>query len=416
MVIDKKLLEIDEALNHNDIKKAEVAIARLLRGNHSAQERAALHLRRARARLQGAKPDDALEDLQTGLALHPSLENAPDVKILRGDIHFARFELAPMGFADRSDTDNALQYYTEVAEGHPQMSWVDYQIGRIYLSQNEVEKADASFQRALTVVANPSDVHALTYERLGFIHFFEYRQPQTALEMFQQAVDHYPKNSDLGWLVQLYIRMSSAYLELGEHQKALEAARRALRQIQDGTSHRAALSEAHMAIADVLALMPDSEEEAIEHYIRFLQTSKRPPGIDVTWSQVNQNIGELSFRIGRYQQAINAYEKALEYNPYHPWEVNIRYQIARCHYRLRAYERAAEAIEKMEALAEEESIPITDWRVHNLLGNSYFALEEYAKAVEAYRKSIKLAPSNTESVEKMHIYLRFAEELTQSAP
>ena len=65
--------EIDHALLSNDIKRAEVAIARFLRRKNSTQERAELLFRRAQTRLLSARPDDALEDLETGLALQPDL-------------------------------------------------------------------------------------------------------------------------------------------------------------------------------------------------------------------------------------------------------------------------------------------------------------------------------------------------------
>jgi tetratricopeptide (TPR) repeat protein len=200
---------------------------------------------------------------------------------------------------------------------------------------------------------------------------------------------------------------------MGQHEEALNAAHKALRDIQSGSTSgvRAIFPEAHMAVGDVLAAMPGGEAEAIKHYLRFLQSSRRPPGIDVTWSQVHETIGQLSFRLERYQEAIDAYEKALEYNPYHPWEVSLRYQIARCYYRLRAYERSVEALQRMLASAEKERAPITDWYVYNLLGNAYFALEQYAKAAEAYHHAINLAPPGATEVERAEIYLRFSEEL-----
>ncbi len=418
-MIDPQILEdIDEALARKEIKRAEVVLARLLRSkNYTNQERAALLVRRARARLEGARPDDALEDLQTAFALDDSQEKDIRTRILRGDIYFARFELAPFGFADRADTDMARACYEEVlasAPDHLHISWVYYQLGRILLSENNVEQAVRHFQKAIEVPAYPPNIHAFSYERLGFIALFEHRQAEKALEYFNRAIETYPAADDPGWLIQLYLRISRAYLELGRHQEALDTARRALRGIQDGSTNRSVLPEAHFALGEVLSAMQGNEAEAIEHYLRFLQSSKRPPGIDVTWSQVHETIGNLSFRLERYQQAITAYEKALEFNPYHPWEVNLRYQIARCYYRMRDYERAADAIEKMKKTAEGENAPMTDWRVYNLLGNAYFALEKYRSAAEAYRRAIELAPSSAAGLEKAHIYLRFSEELMRS--
>jgi tetratricopeptide (TPR) repeat protein len=418
-MIDQQILDdIDEALARKEIKRAEVVLARLLRGkDFKSEERAALLVRRARARLEGARPDDALEDLQTALALDETLDEDVRARVLRGDIYFARFELAPFGFADRTDTDTARACYENVlatVSEHPLISWVHYQLGRILLSENKVESAAVHFQKAIAVPPYPPNIHAFCYERLGFIELFEHRQAESALRYFNLAIENYPSSDDPGWLIQLYLRISRAYLELGRHQEALDIGRRALRGIQDGSTYRAALPEAHFALGEVLSTMPGSEAEAIEHYLRFLQSSKRPLGIDVTWSQVHETIGNLSFRLERYQQAIVSYEKALEFNPYHPWEVNLRYQIARCHYRMRDYERTVEAIEKMKKTADSDNAPITDWRVYNLLGNANFALEKYRSAAEAYRRAIELATPSAAGLEKTHIYLRFSEELMRS--
>jgi tetratricopeptide (TPR) repeat protein len=293
------------------------------------------------------------------------------------------------------------------------MAWAYYQCGRIKLSQNDITAAAAYFRRALNAPNLAPGVHAMAQERLGYMELFEKRDASAAIEHFHAAQQVASGDEPPEWLVQLNIRMSHAHLERQEYDDALSAARSALRTIQNnGTAaHRVALPEAHLAIADVMAVMPGYESEAIEHYLCFLQFSKRPPGIDVTWSKVHETIGHLSFRLERYQQAITAFEKALEINPYHPWDMNLRYQIARCFYRNRLYERTVETITAMEAQDDEE--PVRDWHVYNLLGNAYFALEDFQAAAQAYRTALDLAGGAGH--EKTRIYLRFCEELLQSA-
>ena len=418
--MDRRFQEIAEALEKNDVKRAEVLIAKDLRQNNTPLERAMLLSMRANARLKTSKPDDALEDVQTAIALQdPSYQTLPETKALLGDIYFTRFELAPVGFTDRADADTALQHYKDVistAPDYKEIAWVYYQAGRVELSQNNVEKAAEYFNRSLEAPSHPANVHAMSYERLGFIELFEHRDPSLALSCFKQAIATHPHEGDTGWRVQLHIRISRAYLELEQHEEALASAHTALTEIQNSASRslRVMMPEAHMAIGDVLAVIPGKEAEAIKHYSRFLQSSKRPPGIDVTWSQIHQTLGQLTFRLERYAEAIDAYEKALAFNPYHPWEINLRYQIARCHYRLRAYERSVSAIEELQKSAASEETPIADWRVFNLLGNAYFALEKPENAISAYQQALELAPPGVAGLDKTQIYLRFSEELLQS--
>lgn len=412
---------IDQALAEGDIRKAEVLIARHLRSdNLPSDARAQILLRRAQARLLSERPDDALEELQTVLAIQPGLTKQPTVKMLLGDIYFSRFMLAEFGFADRNNTEIALQYYNDIFENHPhfdQSGWLYYQRGRIYLSEDRVNEAIEEFSVGLDYSNRPPALHAYCHERLGFIYLFEKRDPQTALAYFDKAVHLYPSNSNAGWIVQVHILRSRALKELDNYEAALAAASQALNSIDPTASdYRRTLTEAYLAVGEVLALIPEREAEAIEHLVHFLQNSKRPLGVDVTWSRVYETLGDLSLKLERYEQAIESYQFSLQYNPYHPWEVNIHYQIARCYYRMRAYERVISAIERMELAATRENQVISDYRVFNVLANAHFGLEQYQQAAIAYQKALELAPPGANNLQKIKTYLRFSEELARVNP
>lgn len=411
----QQLESIDQLLNRGDIRKAEVTIARMLRADLEPEVRAHLLLRRSRARLLSSRPDDALEEIQTVFAIQPSFEEMSEVKTLLGDIHFSRFILAEIGFADRNDADLALKYYEDVLNRDPhykQRGWVYYQRGRIYLSEDRVTEAIADFEEGLQRDSNPVYLHAYCHERLGFIYLFEKRETEIALQHYDSAISTYPSGENAAWLVQVHISRSRALREIGDYQTALDAASQALTSLDPSApDFRQILTEAHLAVGEILALLPNREAEAIDHLLQFLQTSKRPLGVDVTWSRVYETLGDLSLKLERYEQAIEAYQASLNYNPYHPWEVNLHYQIARCYYRMRAYERVISSIEKMRQTAQVEQQPITDYRVFNILANAYFALENYQEAARIYRTALDLAPSSAANVDKIATYLRFSEEL-----
>ena len=415
--MDTLYSEIDQALAGGDLKQIEVILARRLRHDNTPTERADLLLRRAQARVLAGRPDDAIEDVQTGIALDESRASSPDVLIPLGDIYFAQFELAAVGFVDSANAQRALEVYSRVIEAdpsNPKMAWVYYQIGRIHLIQDRIDPGEQVLLAALDHPNQPESVHALCYERLGFVQLSEKRDPQAALDRFEQALAHYPEGKQTGWLLELQLRMSKAYLELGRSQEALDIANTALREIRSAgiPDSGRMLAEAHLALGNILATIPDRAPDALEHYLRFLQSSRRPPGIDVTWSQVYETIGRLSFRLERYPEAISAYKNALQFNPYHPMEITLRYQIARCQYRTRNYEGAIAEIGKMQQLGEEN---ITDWQVFNLLGGALFAVERFEEAVQAYQHALELAPPGSRNLEKTQIYLRFSQELSQSA-
>ncbi len=414
--MDERLTAIDKALAINDMRKAEILIAKVLRNdNISSQLRASVQLRRANARLAAGRPDDALEEINHVLALRPELADQPEVKVLLGDVYFARFIYAEFGFADRANTNRALQLYNDVlnsSPNHPKRGWILYQRGRIRLSENNVADAIEDLHLSLEAPNVPPYLHAYTYERLGFIALFEERNPDKAITYLNQSIKHFPKGNSTAWVAQVHILRSRALRELKDYRKALKAASAALDILDpDAHDYRQTLTETHLAIGEVLALIPGREAEAISHLLQFLQNSKRPLGVDVTWSRVYETLGTLSIKLQRYEQAIDAFQASLQFNQYHPWEVNIHYQIARCYYRMRSYEQVIAAVGQMQAAAASENQSITDYRVYYVLANAYFALERYHEAARAYQHALDLAPPGADNLDKIQQYLSYSYDL-----
>ena len=75
---------------------------------------------------------------------------------------------------------------------------------------------------------------------------------------------------------------------------------------------------------------------------------------------------------------------------------------------------ALENIEKMFQVAEADSQTIDDYRVYNILGNAHFALHNYRDAAAAYQTALKIAPANSDSLEKIRQYHQFAIDLSIS--
>src|SRR6185436_8675274 len=110
----KQVAQLDQWLAAGDAKRAETQIARLLRHDFLPDERGQLLLRRARARLLSERPDEAIEDLQTLHLLVPGWWERSNVQEMLRDAYFSRFELAPLGFAERADTEQARACYAGI--------------------------------------------------------------------------------------------------------------------------------------------------------------------------------------------------------------------------------------------------------------------------------------------------------------
>ena len=407
---------VDELLNKRDLKRAEVLIARYLRADLSLQEQAKLLIKRARARLLSARIDDAFEDLDHARTLLPDEFENPRNQELLADCHFARFELASVGFTDRNDTTYALAIYEHILEDFPQYGnrgWIYYQRGRVLLTETRTQEAVDSFETALLSPSTVPELTSYCYERLGFIAFYERREFEQALRFLSKANATYPPTDDRLWLVHVHTLNSRVLRETRDYSAAVDAANAAI-SIAQSAEAKAGLADALLNAAETLVTIDGRERDVIAHLQQYIQISKHPLGIDVTWSRIHEMLGDAYLETSQLQNAVAAYQASLQFNPYTPWELSLHYRIARTLYQLGDYEKSVQAIAKMLQAAEIEGQAVGDYRVYNILGNSYFALHSYPEAIQAYESALEMAPSNAESLDKIRQYYQFAQDLSRS--
>ena len=99
---DEPFVIIRELLDAGDLKRAEVQIAKLMRAELDPTAQVQARILHARARLLGARPEDALDDLDAARALTDNPALLVQIDVLSADAWFARFELASVGFAERA--------------------------------------------------------------------------------------------------------------------------------------------------------------------------------------------------------------------------------------------------------------------------------------------------------------------------
>jgi tetratricopeptide (TPR) repeat protein len=407
---------IEDLLNQREIKKAEVVIAKALRTHTTPPYQAQILALRARARLLSARPDDGLADLREVRALLG--DETPALLELWGDCHFARFELATAGFADRADTAAAQSTYLHILQTYPDYGntgWVYYQLGRIHLTQNQVEQAAECFREGLL---HPSHIKVLTpycFERLAFVSFYEARNTHRALGFIHKAIDTYPAGGEKRWLVQAHILRSRILRDAQRYEESLAAAETALALTSASSGEgKMLLAETLLTVGELIAGIDGRERDVIQHLQQFIQLSKKPLGVDVTWSRVHEMLGDAYFKTGQHSAATSAYQSALEFNPYHPWEVSLHYRIARSFYQQGEYERAALAIDRLLETARSDGETVNDYRVYDMLGNALFALKRYDEALTAYRTALQIAPPHADNLDKIRTYHDYALEFSRA--
>ncbi len=409
---------IDGLLTARDLKKAEVQIARLLRSTLSDRDRAAALVLRARARLLSARPTEALDDLSEALDLDPALETGSTFRQWQGDAYFARFELASVGFADRSDAQRAEHCYLDLLradDAYENEGWVRYQLGRICLSDQRVDEAIAYFRDALLAPTTLPTLLAYCFERLGFTYFYERRDLRLAVSCLDKALYAYPPSADPIWLARLHTLRSRVLHARQKREAALEAVEKAVSIAQEYDDTRLALADALLASAEQLSALGGRDRDVIARLQQFIQVARRPLGVDVTFARAYELLGSAYANCGQHAAAGDALQTALQYNPYTPWEIQMRYRIARCYYHAEAYDKAARAAESLIAAAQGEGEAVEDYRVYDLLGSAQFALGHYDEAADAYRRALDLMPADAPEGDKIERYHQFARELRSRA-
>lgn len=417
--MNEQLQIIEVLISKGEVKKAEVAIAKVLRNEIAPQERAQALIYRARVRLLFARPADALDDLATVETINLMEYQSAPVQELRAECYLARFELASVGFAQRADAESARQIYNRLIAEYPvygNIGWVYYQLGRISVISNQIDLSLEWFQKALLSPSHVKPLTAYCYERMGFVSYFEKRDLPTALSLLGRAVDTYPSGEDRRWLAQVHILRSRVLKGMHEFDAALKAAETALEVVTKLPNENAVLlSEISLTTAELLSEMGQRDREVISLLQQFMQNSRKPLGVDVTWSRVYEMIGNAHFNLGSYDNAIQMFLSALQLNPDHPWALTLYYRIARSYYQRQNYNDVVHTIESMVSLAHSDGHQLNDYSVFDILGSAFFALAKYDQATEAYQKALELAPANAENINKIRSYYDMAKKLATTS-
>lgn len=395
-------------LARNELRRVEVAVARALRTNSDTNTGVALRLVRARARLNDARPAEALDDLHTVGSLDAQRTHSPDVLELRGDCHLARFELSSVGFADHNDTDRAASCYERILSESPDyenVGWVQFQLGRLALIGNEVPLARERFLAALLAPSRLTALSALCFERLGYIAFYEERRLPRALGLLDKAIATCPVDGDLAWLIQVHLLRSNVLNELENSSAAIAAAETAaaLAESDPGTQ-----AEALLTLAELLAGADGRNQEIVAHMQHYLQLRHVPPGQDVTWSRAHELLGDAWSALGHNGEAVAAWQEALNYNPDNPWSVSVQQRIAMSLYQQGDYLAAVKELNRLLESVDVENNHTSGFNLYAMLGYSQFRLGQFSKAGDALERSLQLAPPATEGLDRLQRFFRQA--------
>lgn len=393
-------LDLIRASLEQDPQKADVQISRFLRNRAVDPEmREALLILQARAKLKLGRPQEALDALSSAEIREASAALPAATLELFGDALLIRFELAPVGFADHIDLENARTAFEIILQSQPDydnIAWIYYQLGRIALICDDVDNAEKYFNSGLKAKTIDSLTRVFCFERLGYIAHYEKRDPVLADQFIGQALALEASRIDLIWLTELLLMRSRIQKEFNIG-AAIASAREAVKCVSEETNKsRKLLAEGLLNLAELLFMDNHSPDSIVDVLERFFKVSKQPIGIDVTWSRAFELLGASYSAMGRYSEAIRAFQNSLASNPYHPWEEALLYSIGHNYYQLSAFEAVIQHFEGLIAKSRISRNSTEGYQTYHLLANSYFVLRHYSEAIAAYEEAIAVAPEGAD--------------------
>jgi serine/threonine-protein kinase len=229
--------------------------------------------------------------------------------------------------ADAGDVDRALQAAQRALQIDPLQPEVRYALALIYSATGQRDRAAAHLRESIAMQPGRDSTHRLLGEILA-----EGGKLEAGIEEMTRAIALRPGYAEN------YSRLGVVYRRAGRYADALRAFEEAVRLQPDNAAAHNRLGAAHLLTGD--------ERAALADFRQAVRLGGSSPAYG--------NIGLLEYRAGRYDEAAEAYERAVQQRPNDPlmWR-----NMGDAYLRLRreadaraAYERGLEVTGRMLAV------------------------------------------------------------------
>lgn len=231
--------------------------------------------------------------------------------------------------ADRlNDLERAMSFAPQVSEGERLL----IEASHAYYHENNREK----WAELIKEIAQKYPQDKRAHHSLGNVYRFYYNDHDNAIAEFEKALaidkDFAPPYNLLGY----------AYLTKGEYQKAKEAFNNYIRLLPDQPNP-------HDSMADLLTKM-GRHQEAIKHYQKAVELD---PGFTASQRKVGVNL----IYMGKYDRGRDAIRKAVDMETTPAGKVVSMGAIARSYIYEGNYQEAVVAVDKTVQMATDENLP-----------------------------------------------------------
>ena len=243
--------------------------------------------------------------------------------------------------------------------------------------------------------------HSTQADQLFTQGMAQYRtnQFEEAIQSWRKALNLYRSLGNQRQELLTLIRLSVAYLGIGDPQAAIAHAQQSLslaQELGDTFSQVQALGNlgiAHKALGKYAQAL-SVYEQALDSIHQLREETGSASNLDAMEAQVLHNLGNVYEVLGQYHQAIEVYQESILLtqdagNGY--TEADALRNIGVVHAELGDYAKAIQFLEQSLAIAQASSDHLGVGYALNNLGAAYHALQKLEQAIAYYQQSLEIA-------------------------
>lgn len=292
--------------------------------------------------------------------------------------------------------DLAEKYCKEAIRLDPNNHQARELLGTIYSSQNRLHMAINAYKDSLELNAN----QPILLLNLGTTYMRQERY-KTALKIFKKAAALIPENADP------WIQIGVCHHRINQYDEALNAYRKAIgiksdnytayRKIGDVYKTRYELDQNEKVFRDKAivawgqSLKINPNQNDLKKQLQVYLDAKKKSEDAAQQRLVERGLQYLKDK--QYDQAARVFGTATKYDPSNPglWR-----KLGLCHFRLKNYDQALQAYRQTAKLKSDDPIPYKN--MGSVYMTQYYrggkkSQELYNKALQAWRKSLKINPN-----------------------
>jgi len=343
----------------------------------------------------------------------------------------------------RGNYDAAIYLFTKGLELNPDNQYLYNDRGLCYLEKGEIDKAIADFSKAIELDADFAEAYfnrGLAYFRTGskytpegraslekaisdyskaveikpeyaeayyhrgiarieFIHFYDSPFSEEENETFYEALRDFNKTLELdGTFYISYAGMGNAYDRYGKFHEAVEWYNKSLENEYEILQKRGTKALAEIYYSRGRAYQRVENPQAIQDYEKSLEYD---PNLDTALG----HLASIYSCIGKLEDALELYNRSVKIKESQPflglWDFHTWDGRGVCYYKLGEYDKAIQDLNKAIEVGRRPILP-----AYLYLGKTYLAMGDDSKAEEYFNKTIEICTGAIGAIEKgEHVWM-----------